>query len=135
MQAPVAFVNLDSINVTPYFAYYESACKRPYDLIYWDRGGSDIATNANATYQFRSHVGKKNNAAWLLDLARGYRGFRAFATNILKRNDYDMIVALTGNRAVLLSGILHTKYRNRFIMDIRDYFLENVPPYRKREKR
>lgn len=135
MNAPIAYVSLDTINVTPYFSYYEQACNRPYDLIYWDRGKEDCGTNATTAYRFRSAVRAGGGPGWYLDLLRGYAGFRSYASRILKKNDYEVVVALTGNAAVLLSTVLQDKYRKRYVIDIRDYFLENVYAYRKREER
>lgn len=132
--APVCFVNLDSLNVTPYFTHYKRLLATPYDLIYWDRIGRDEDTGALNTYRYTRKVSTASTASNLKDLALGYTGFRRFAAKILSQRDYRIVIALTGNAAVLLGGVLKRKYAGRYIMDIRDYFLENIPPYRLAEQ-
>lgn len=129
-RAPVCFINLDSLNVTPYFAHYKRLLTTPYDLIYWDRAGKEEDTGALNTHRFVKTVSNSSPIATLKDLAIGYLGFRQFASKILSHAEYRIVVALTGNAAVLLGGVLKRRYAKRYIMDIRDYFLENLPPYR-----
>ena len=125
----ICFINLDSINVTPYFAQYRKCLRSDYDLIYWDRGKHDCATGAKNSFRYKS-AAPSNSTSNLMTLAKGYLGFRRFATRILRQDNYQRVVALTGNCAVLLSPILCKKYSGRFIIDIRDYFLEDFRPYR-----
>ena len=127
--SPVCFVNLDSINVTPYFKIYEELLSTPYDLIYWDRVGSEEKNGARNTHRYFCPVRKTNSIDNLMDLAKGYLGFKRFASRFLIENHYDIVVALTGNAAVLLGKTLKTHYKKRYIMDIRDYFLEKIPMY------
>lgn len=128
----VCFLNLDSINVTPYFSYYEKLLteKCDYDLVYWDRGKEDQATKADRVFAYYHPVETKKKAVWLFQLATGYLGFRSFAKKILRENDYDVVIALTGNVATLLYDVLTKKYSGRYIVDIRDYFLENIALYK-----
>lgn len=131
---PLCFVNLDSLNVTPYFQQYEKCIDLDYDLIYWNRGQSDCNSNANHSYCFTKPV-FGSGLAYSLRLLQGYLGFRSYASRILSSNQYERVIALTGNTAVLLSHILRKKYRQRYIIDIRDYFLEDFKPYRKLEEK
>lgn len=126
----ICFVNPDSINVTPYFHVYEDCFDGPFDLIYWDRLGADEEVCASGVYRFVRDVHKKSTAGWFWDLLTGYLGFRRFAKKILKRKNYRAVVLLTGNVGVLLWDILTKKYRGKYIIDIRDYFLESNPLYR-----
>lgn len=132
--APVCFVNLDSLNVTPYFEQYRRCLSTKYDIIYWDRGGHDVSVDALNVYRFFHKVDKPGFQG-LIQLAIGYLGFRLYATRILNRNNYKRVVALTGNTATLLSKSLRNKYSHRYIIDIRDYFLEDFAPYRMVEER
>lgn len=133
--APVCFVNPDSINVTPYFHIYEDCFDADYDLIYWDRSGEDEAVPAAHVYRYEHAVAKGGKLAWLWSLLVGYLGFRRFAKRILKRGNYRAVVLLTGNSGVLLWDVLTKVYRGRYIIDIRDYFLENIPLYRRIEEK
>lgn len=133
-QSPVCFLNLDSINVTPYFAMYEQLMCSNYDLIYWNRLENDEKTNAVKVYKYNHPVRKDSKISNLWDLFTGYLGFRRFAKKVLLKNNYKLIIALTGNVAVLLGSVLKTKYKEKYIMDIRDYFLEDNPLYRMLEQ-
>lgn len=134
-QSPICFINPDSINVTPYFKQYKKCLNVPYDLIYWNRGQKDEVPNAANVFRFDKEVAQSAGFGKLKDLAFGYLGFRSYANRILESKDYDFIVALTGNAAAILSKTLSTKYKGRYIVDIRDYFLESVPLYKRMETR
>ena len=128
--APVCFINPDSVNVTPYFEQYLKCLNTEYDLIYWDRGLKDEPVGAKGTYRFTSPVPPSSCIPVKLSrLFFGYWGFSSFLKRILKCNDYELIIALTGNSAAIASGILSRKYSGKYIVDIRDYFLENHPLY------
>lgn len=133
-QAPVCFLNLDSINVTPYFSMYERLLQGKYDLIYWDRSENDEQTAAANVYRYSHPVRKNSKALNFKDLLTGYLGFRLFAKKILCNNNYKLVIALTGNVAVLLGSVLKRKYKEKYIMDIRDYFLEDILLYKKIEQ-
>lgn len=129
-QSPVCFLNLDSINVTPYFTMYEQLISSSYDLIYWNRLENDEKINAAKIYKYNHFVRKDSKINNLKDLFAGYLGFRQFAKKILLKNNYKLVIALTGNVAVLLGSVLKGRYKEKYIMDIRDYFLEDIPLYR-----
>ena len=133
--APICFLNLDSINVTPYFQYYERCLSSDYDLIYWDRDEHDEYVGARNVFKYSHKVRKGGGVPWLWDLATGYAGYRRFACRILKENRYEIVVALTGNVAVILTDVLAKYYPKRYIMDIRDYFLEDIALYRHIEQK
>lgn len=133
-QAPVCFLNLDSVNVTPYFSMYERLLHSKYDLIYWDRSENDEKTAAVNVYRYSHPVRKNPKVLNFKDLFTGYLGFRQFAKKILCNNDYKLVIALTGNVAVLLGSTLKKKYRGKYIMDIRDYFLEDFSLYKQIEQ-
>ena len=128
--APVCFINPDSVNVTPYFHQYLKCLNTEYDLVYWDRGLKDDPVGAKKTYRFTSSVPPSSSIPVKLSrLLFGYWGFSSFVKRVLKHNDYKLIIALTGNSAAIASGILGRKYSGKYIVDIRDYFLENHPIY------
>lgn len=133
--APICFLNLDSINVTPYFQHYERCLSTDYDLVYWDRSEHDEIVGARNVFRYSHKVRKGGGLSWLWDLATGYAGYRKFARRILKENQYKIVIALTGNVAVILTDVLTKYYSKKYIMDIRDYFLEDIPLYRHIEQK
>lgn len=126
----ICFINLDSINVTPYFKYYKELTSEPFDIIYWNRGKGDNSTGARKVFSYNHPVDHAKTVKWAKQLLTGYLGFRRFAENLLSKNNYRVVVLLTGNAAVLLSRVLLKKYKHRYIVDIRDYFLEKNPIYK-----
>lgn len=130
----ICFVNPDSLNVTPYFSQYLDCCDEDYEVIYWDRSSLNRSPLPNE-HVFRSAVDSSNPLGKLVQLAKGYWGFKTFASKILKSGDYRRVVALTGNTGAILSGVLGKRYPGRYLVDVRDFFLENLPPYRHLEKR
>lgn len=133
MESRIAFLNLDGVNVTPYFRYYRDLISGPYDYIYWGRSACGSEPDASDVYRYDSPV--DSGASRYLQLLRGYLGFRRYASKLLSNNRYRRVVALTGNTATLLEPVLCRCYKGRYIIDIRDYFLENNPLYRAVEER
>lgn len=130
----VCFVNPDSLNVTPYFSQYLDCCEDGYEVVYWHRGSAKPDASFGEHVYF-SPVDSPNPLLKLVQLAKGYLGFRAFASKVLRRGDFDKVVALTGNTGALLGGVLRKRYSGRYLVDVRDYFLEGVPLYARLEKK
>lgn len=127
-------MNPDSLNVTPYFSQYLDCCEDEYEVVYWNRSSTKVAP-LPGEHVYSSHIGSSNPLLKLIQLAKGYLGFRAFARKILKKGDFDRVVALTGNTGVLLGGMLRRRYSGRYLVDVRDYFLEGIPLYAYLEKK
>lgn len=130
----ICFVHLMNICFAPYLkTYIELLEEKKYDIIYWDRIGDRSQLGADHAYIMQYHIGTKDGNKFRK--MRGYLRFRHFVSTILRSEDYDKIVCLSGNCAVLLNRILLKKYPGKYIVDIRDYFLENLKPYYNMEKK
>lgn len=57
--------------------------------------------------------------------------YRAFVKAVLKKTSFDRIIVLHTLPAVLVADILLAKYRNKFILDYRDYTYEGFLPFKK----
>lgn len=132
MSKKVCFVTLMNISVVPYLYKYTELMKCDYEIIYWNRDAIKEKTNASATYLLEYPLPKGCSK---LQKFTGYIKFRNHARRILKENDYDRVVLLSGNVAVLLKDILLAKYKGKYIIDIRDYFMENNKLYFNAEKK
>ena len=53
-----------------------------------------------------------------------YYAFKPYATKILKENNYDFVI-VWGAILVIYLKFLIKNYKERFILNIRDYFYEN----------
>lgn len=85
-------------------------------------------------FEYHWHVGNVKNLKSTMQKLFGYVGFRHFAKKKLLEGNYDALVFLTANCAVLLSDVLKKKYKGRFIIDIRDYWHEDFKLYHDAEQ-
>lgn len=91
-----------------------------YDIIYMDRYGIEEKTNAQN--QFCFHSGKIDGKA---DKLKAFLGFRRFAKRIIRENRYELIITWQTTSAYLFADLLLGVYKNRFIINVRDYVAEN----------
>ena len=122
----VLIVSLSNIFTTPYINYYliqdESL---EYDLFYWNRENIDENTDFAAhTIEFKS---KKNFFS--------YFRFASKLLKTIKSNNYDKIIFLHTLSAVLIAGYLSKKFKQKYIVDIRDYTLERNHIFFDREEK
>ena len=127
---------MDNLKRVPYITQYLSCLEKPFDFVYWDRDCSDDRVGAAEHFVYRHRVHHGSNVAVLaLDKLTGYTGFRSFARKALLEGDYERVVCLTGNCAVLVGDVLLSKYPGKYVFDIRDYWHEDNRWYHEREQR
>lgn len=123
---------LTNIYLSPYFEKYISIIDCDYDIVYWNRHNMEEKTNAQNQYAFNYFLDEdKGKISKLV----GYIKFRSFAKKILQRSHYDGVVVLTTSVGILLRSVLRKNYCNKYIVDIRDYTLENNFLYLEFEKK
>jgi hypothetical protein len=122
----ICFISLGNLYLCPYISKYISLIDCDYDVIYWDRHGVGEDINAKQIYAFQY---KMNEGTSKIKKLIGYLKFRRYAFEIIDRNDYDGIVLLQASSGVLLHSILKKKYKNKYIVDIRDYTMEKNPVF------
>lgn len=61
---------------------------------------------------------------------RSYLRFKKHVLSLLKKGKFDKVIVLTTVPAVFLGGYLRRHYKERYLLDIRDYSFEKYPPYR-----
>ena len=115
------FVIIESLNRAPYLAKYLNILDKDYDIIIWDRSGNSKNPGANNFFVLNYKQGKNLN---YFDKLCGYICFSRFASHILKKNNYDGIFVFTANVGILCYKVLTTKYKKRYILDVRDYWQE-----------
>jgi hypothetical protein len=117
--------------IMPYLRHYEEVFEQhsiSYDLIYWDRLSLDEPELPHYRCLHLHAPGGGNPLAALW----GYLRFRRFATRAVTRtrraHPGTVVVCLNTQTAVLLGRYLrHVPY----LVDIRDYTHERLPPYRR----
>lgn len=132
MSEKICFVHLENILAIPYLHKYTELTNTAFDIIYWNRRGLDENCGAENYYVMQYVVGDGTSKVKKLF---GYIRFYTFASRILRKNRYEKVVLLTGNVAVLLKNTLLKYYDKKYIIDIRDYFLENNRYYYEAEKK
>ena len=121
---PYAKIYIDAINSA------DAEC----DLLFWDRdavnGENDKFDNCNKLYYQKKITPESSGKDKLL----GYIGARNYFVNCLKSENYDGVIFLQTHTAVACKGLLSKKYKGKYIVDVRDYTLENINFYRKLEQ-
>lgn len=92
------------------------------DVIYWNRDNKREKIKGASTLSFDYPISKNINKVSKL---WGYIRYRRFLKKTLKNNKYDGIIFLQTISAFFLNKIIRKKYKNRFIVDVRDYTREH----------
>lgn len=127
----VCFIIPGNVFSTPYLHRYLSLLQKPYDLILWNCAGVEEQTQAQKAKVLNY---KMASNASIARKAIGYFRFKCLAEKILKSENYDRVIVLTGNAAVLIGSILKKCYKGRYLIDIRDYYKENLKLYYEKER-
>lgn len=130
-------VSFCNIYVLPYAKLYIDAIVdsgAECDLIYWDRDAVNGENDKFDVCRKKCYQRKMTPESSAVDKLRGYIESRAFIIKELKTQNYDGIVFLQTHAAVACKGVLRKKYKGKYIVDVRDYTLENYGFYRKMEE-
>ena len=118
----IAIISAANIIHTPYLEYYANIFDEigiEYDIITWNKMGidesEDISTNL-FSYDF-----KFDSNSCKLKKFIGYYRYKIFVSKILDIRNYDKLIVLTAQSGVFLTKYLKSKYRGKYILDIRDY--------------
>lgn len=103
------------------------------DLIYWDRDAMNGAKDGFNECQKICYQRKMLPESFAIAKLLGYVESAAFIIKELKVNNYDGIVFLQTHAAIACKGIISKKYQGKYIVDVRDFTLENYNLYRKME--
>lgn len=120
----------------PYIKTYLDIFKKnniQCDVVYWDRAGT-IKNNDSESVSYYSYVGYTSmNDSRIIRYAH-YIPATRFIYRFLNNKDYDGIVFLQTHAAIACLPFIRRKYLNKYIVDIRDFTLENFRVYRAIEK-
>lgn len=131
----IAFVSLSNLYAVPYIKKYVQAMngEASYDIVMWNRHGVEEGDyGAETVYSYPVLMDEAlSKPLKLLHMIR----FCDFAGKILRRDNYDGVIILHTNAAILLQQLLCTKYSGKFILDIRDYSMEKNSLYYRIEQK
>ena len=103
----------------PYLDYYLDILQKKniaFDVCAWDRYGSTVAKTDNL-FVFRSF----KQRGFFLEKIFGYVGYRRFLLQHFRSYSYDRVILFTLPSVVLIGEVVSSGYRNKYIVDIRDY--------------
>lgn len=123
----VCMITLGNLYLCPYKSKYTSIIGDNIDIIYWNRHGLEESFDNGETYSFDYLM---NEDAGKLNKIIGYFKFARFAKKVINHNDYDGLILLQSILGILLFPTITRKFSFRYILDIRDYTLENNKIYK-----
>ena len=122
-----------NLDVSPYAFLYISHLQKfgaQIEIAVWDRRGNEsIQDKSIKLHVFSSAI---DNSIPKIQKLPNFLAFRRFLKRILAHEQYDLVIALTTQFAVLISDILFRDYPGRFIYDMRDLSYESFGFYLKR---
>ena len=127
----VGIITFSDRNTTPYLKYYEDVMKREvvsFECIFWDRY-SNYKTTKNKN-EYTVHVKclpGANKFGKILPMLK----YKYIVEKIIKKERYTHLIILTTLPGVLLNKILLKEFKNKYILDIRDYTYEKYEFYKK----
>lgn len=123
----VAVLGFNNIKYSPYITTYTDLLDKysiEYDVIIPNRNQLNETINGNLVY---IEWDKKKNKL------QNFVTFAKRTQTILKKENYDFIFILTTIPAILLSHVLVKKYKEKYLVDIRDYTYDKKPIFRNLE--
>ncbi len=117
----------------PYLDYYLGLINNNQcDVIFWDRDCNYTFNSENASVNYISYSCKVSGN--IIAKTINYYSVTKFIRKQLKNNKYDRVIFLQTHAAVACKKIILKYYRKKYIVDIRDFTLENIFIYRRWEK-
>lgn len=119
----VGIIAANNIRYSPYIFFYTDILNKnsiEYELIYPDRNG------LNENFDGVSHTLQWNSK---MPTLLNYALYSNSVIKLIKQCKYDALIILTSVNAAYLGLWLKRNYAKRYIVDIRDYSHESIPPY------
>ncbi len=125
----VALLFPNNIYTSPYLRYYTQILENsniPYDIITWNRSG---ITEENCI-SFNQNENRKT----IYSRLSGFFKYRNFVIEKTAEKKYDKVIVFSCQLGILLSSFLNKKYKNQYLIDIRDYS-KIIPFFKSRFKK
>lgn len=117
----VSSVNIKHSSLLSLYTDFFKQNNLKFDIIYADKYDIDENINAETIYKYNLKIFK--NTRKIIKLIE-YIKFSLFARKVLNHNDYDVVIIWKTETALLLLSYL-LKNKNKYILNIRDYFYES----------
>ena len=116
--------NLKHISLISLYTRFFDGEGIPYDIIYWDRYGIEESISAQNVYKYY-----EKGAERTISRLRSFLKFRRYVKKIIKQEEYKYIITWQTTGAYLLVDFLIRRYKNRYVVNIRDYVAEKKFPF------
>lgn len=117
MNKKICFIFPGNLHLCPYISLYLNNLEMDYDIICWDRENANEQLDENI-FVFRKQIKFSSKLTKLVS----YWYFYRFAKKIILDKKYDGLVFLNTIASLILFPITQMKiYKNKYIVDIRDY--------------
>ena len=126
----IGIILYGSFELAPYSKKYMDILEEAgetYDLIGWRREEIPQYEGDNV-YMYGGAAAKRYSSP--MQKIRPALGFRQYVKDIIKKKNYDGLIILTTQTALMLCDLLLGRYRNKYIFDYRDRSYEYLAPYR-----
>lgn len=130
----IGFTNLYQM---PYMKYYTDLfdVKRVnYDVIYWNRFNLIEEIEFGCDDCFRFDLSLEDDYS-IISKLKSFIKYRKYILSIIKSKKYSKIVVLTTMPVMLIGKYLVKNFKGRYIIDVRDFSYENIPFFKKIEKK
>ena len=131
----ILIVGFAKIKYMPYLNFYLEGLKADgvdLHVAYWNRDGVFEDTSNIQGVTFHEFKAKQKDEVSKVRKIFNFLKFKKFANKLIKSGGFDKIVVLHTLPAMLIYGTLIKKYKDKFILDYRDYTYENHKGFRNR---
>ncbi|MDA8227763.1 MAG: hypothetical protein M0T74_08730 [Desulfitobacterium hafniense] len=104
-------------------------------LLFWDRDEVDGGNDNFPGCRKLCYQRKKTPESSAKDKVLGYLGASKYFRKVIKEENFDGLIFLQTHAAIACQSVLNKQYQGRYIVDIRDWTLENYGIYRNLEKK
>lgn len=118
----ICFVCYGNLYLAPYLKNYLEVVSSKCDVITWNRHLIEEEIEGHNIIPYNVPI--DDNISGKYKKLKGYIGFTIFTARRLLKIDYDMVIFLQSIGAICISPLLLLKYRNKYIIDVRDYSIE-----------
>lgn len=118
----ICFVSYGNLYLAPYLKNYIDILGEDCDILVWNRHNMKEKYGMCNLYSFSYEV--NDNTSRKISKLIGYIKFTLFVGRHLIRKEYDRIIFLQSIGGICNSILLLLKYRNKYIIDVRDYSIE-----------
>lgn len=121
----LSIMNLKHMTLISHYTKFFEDNNIEYDIIYIDKYKEDEKSEANKIFKYDLDIKR----SWpLYKKAIKYWKFKSFATKIIEKEKYDFIITWNSFTAIMFSRYLVKNFKNKYIINIRDYAYEKIVP-------